>query len=320
ERPHTTNPDPPTFTPEELLWESEDIPQRPAPPTNPPQLYGAWEVIKDPAAPPYGFVLANGNLRVWAAGYDSIPIGEPSDPAVLDFFDPTIQIHSEAVARAQYEFSIAPIPTHDCQLPDPPAESDHAEFQRVATEYVDCVVDAWRPLATSLGVTLKDTYPVRHCIMPEYQIDEFCPAENNPGSAWWNAAEESIYFAPDYPWNQWADKRSIASTLIHEAMHLLQFQVAVDGQYLLFPTIGYLALEHDENSRRLETQAECLATGMEARPGMRRADFWDHSLFFPGDERHHGHIIGDYWSRRAIQGHVGDCMTWLAQPHLNEWR
>ncbi|HHW84504.1 MAG TPA: hypothetical protein GX743_11960 [Actinomycetales bacterium] len=302
----------------EAHWDPDDVPTAPLWQAGPPTLEDGWVLVEDPRAPAHGYVAAKGDVLYWLSGFESAVVGIPLDPGPY-YVEPAEFAASPEVARARYELSITPIPVPECEPSGPPTERTVEAWEAHNTAYLQCLVDAWEPIAARLGVHLEDVYEVRHCASDRHSAYASCQPGAAPAPAWWDPALRAVYFEDTMPYSGRDVEYVPMGTLQHEAAHLLQSEFILEDEQLLWEAAFPMDEDEAAHSRRVEMQAECLATGMVARPGMTRLDYWQFTRFGSADETHWGMESGEFWARQALNGYVGDCNTWVAVPRLVAW-
>ena len=286
-------------------------------------LTGGWHETTDPAAPDHGHVVTDGTYTVWLPGFPAIPFGGSVD-GEKDYMDLAARGIDPAITAAQYAISITPIPRSTCSLPWVEFDSgwmveglSPEEFEVAAQDYVDCLVDLWRPLAAEVGATLAEDYPVHYCSAAANQDYPNCAPGALTEAAWYAYFEQDIYLG-----RGWGDQgqplKLVQAFLAHEVGHLLQSELNVSGGNVIRAFTMGLIID-TTGDRQEELNAECLSAGMVADPGMSDDELRALGFLYGSDEIHWNKASSEFWTRQGIGGRVGDCNTWLASQSLLAW-
>ena len=166
---------------------------------------------------------------------------------------------------------------------------------------------------SSAGGTLPAHVEVFTCSLPEGH-----PTCNDQSFAATATAEGPIYFAAGM---ETMPSPYLSMTAAHELSHWLQ------GSLSSQPTLSFLSpmpVDVDQTdpwrtSRRMETQAQCLAIAMIATTRQDQDPTqWlaEADAVGQSDEGHWSETSMKFWGRQALGGRVGDCNTAIAAPEL----
>lgn len=206
----------------------------------------------------------------------------------------------------------AAVPQHQCRPPiSGPASS--AWPQRESESYVNCLLDAWRPMASAAGAAPLPSVQVRHCALPQWRDQHACggstPETRDADGVVVRHVHERWRPDTEHP-------ATLALVLNGVAAEVLQGHLRAPGREAV------LALGVDEPDpaiarRRARLQETCLAGAMLQ------------SSIDPATRRLLGQVtVSDnhasrgtaasrrFWLRQATRGQVGECDAMIATPAL----
>lgn len=218
-----------------------------------------------------------------------------------------------AQIKAAKVFNESRVPKNNCGVVDPTGTP--AQIEKMSTAYANCLLATWAPVVKALGVApLPKTQVIDcsiHLRLPQckyFDVDKAMAV----------AYEGKIYLSPVGYVRETTD---FTIVLAHETMHVIQFALTLPNEpNLLIMKVGaYDLTPGDQLTRRLETQAQCLAFATVQAGGMSYKTVAGSGQVVGSDERHWGWKSIAFWLKQSAKGSVGECNTYIAANSLLTW-